>query len=479
MTDIAQAKWCIVCGFSEGPEGFALSELSARLEDETGVPPVCVPPERFETYAPGHNLILLGTVKSNALLRRIISDPPVKPESFIVRTVSDPAVSEHTILCICGADTNGVLYGVFDFIHFFADRLAFPADYRSRRVRPFSEPLPPIDHSSCPEISKRGIWTWGRCIYDYRKFIDNMARSKFNTAVIWNDAVPVNGREIVRYAHSRGVRVIWGFSWGWGAGELDLSDSAKLDFWKKRVLEDYEKYWAPLGGDGIYFQTATECDEKEVGGEPLAKAVVRWVNTIADELLARHPSLYIEFGLHATSVRTSTRYLAGLDPRLTITWEDGGAFPYAYLASQTEGYGESLELTRKMLKLRGSAEKAGFVFKGVSTLFWPEFKPASGGFVLGEASEDTISRKLEKVRPTIRNEQAYWISNLGLLTELVREIAASGVGTGSVTLLCEDGCFERRRWYPCALFAETLWSPEKDPAEVLRTTALCRDVDFA
>ena len=46
-------------------------------------------------------------------------------------------------------------------------------------------------------------------MYDYRGFFENMARLKLNEIIIWNDYAPTNGREIVAYAHSLGIRVIW------------------------------------------------------------------------------------------------------------------------------------------------------------------------------------------------------------------------------------------------------------------------------
>ena len=51
--------------------------------------------------------------------------------------------------------------------------------------------------------------------------------------------------------------------------------------------------------------------------------------------------------------------------------------------------------------------------------------------------------------------------------------------SGSVTVLCEDGCFERARWIPCILFAEALWDTSLSDGELIRRAALCRDAVFA
>ena len=42
-----------------------------------------------------------------------------------------------------------------------------------------------------------------------------MARQKFNELVLWNDYIPVNIEDIIDYAHSYGIKVVLGYSWGW------------------------------------------------------------------------------------------------------------------------------------------------------------------------------------------------------------------------------------------------------------------------
>ena len=474
------AGWRIVYGSNKGAEGFALSELLGRLCEELGRDVPCVKAENFKVETAEQSIVLLGTAENNPYIAEYADKIPNKAESYLILALENGLSPKGQTLVIAGRDSNGVLYGVMDFLHKYADRLSHGEYYREKKYLPFAEPLPEIDLASSPSIAKRGIWTWGRCIYDYRGFLDNMARSKMNTVVIWNDIPPMNGTELVSYAHSRGIKVIWGFSWGWGTERAaDITDSSSYDLWKSEIVESYEKIWAPLNGDGIYFQTATECDEKIVNGLPLAAHVVNWVNGIAGAMYEKYPDLDIEFGLHATSVKTSTEYLSALDPRLTVTWEDGGAFPFSYHAWSTENYAETLELTEKMLALRGEKEKAGFVFKGICTLFWPEFMPARDEFIIGEAPEAIIEKRLARARGDIRTEQAYWLENLDKLTTVARKLVESCVANGSVTVLCEDGCFERARWIPCVLFAETLWNVAADPKVIIREAALCRDAVFA
>ena len=71
-----------------------------------------------------------------------------------------------------------------------------------------------------------------------------------NTVIIWNDHVPVNAKEMVDYAHSCGIKVIWGYSWLWGTDcNVFLKDGLKYD--PKEYLEKYENEYAHTGCDGI------------------------------------------------------------------------------------------------------------------------------------------------------------------------------------------------------------------------------------
>lgn len=477
-------RWHVVFGAgAPEPERFALSECCAALSRFLHYTLTCSDSEGLDGREKTHNLLLLGTAETNASIAEYCAlsgdAVPAKEESFFIRVGESVFSPGKSLIVLCGADSRGVLYAVCDFIHRYADTLPFYGDYRGgQKQEPFLSKCPEFYLSSAPAIRSRGIWTWGHVIYDYRGFIDNMARWKLNTLVVWNDHAPVNGKEIVSYAHSRGIRLIWGFSWGWGFGRIDFTDPAAVNEWRVRVIDEYEQKYESFGGDGIYFQTDTEFDEKP-GEKSVAESVVRWVNGIAAALLERHPGLSIEFGLHATSVRSHLDDIAKLDSRVTVTWENMGAFPFDYRASNVSGFEETKALAERALALRGERERTGFVLKGVITLYWPEFEKQQGSFLLGEEDEAVISRRLEAARPIVRYEQASWLENLPYLREVVSAAAASKACTGSVTLLCEDGCFERCQWAPVALFAETLWSPDKPSNQVLREVGQTRGVVFA
>lgn len=108
-------------------------------------------------------------------------------------------------------------------------------------------------------MKETGIWTWGHVIYDYRGFFRNMKSLGMNKITIWNDFAPLNAREIIDEAHRNGIKVVWGFAWGWdtdcrsiaaGLGEERLREI------KGSVLNVFCGQYRDIAADGIYFQSS-------------------------------------------------------------------------------------------------------------------------------------------------------------------------------------------------------------------------------
>ncbi len=333
--------------------------------------------------------------------------------------------------------------------------------------------------SERPLIAGRGIWTWGYVVYDYRRFLDNMARLKMNTLILWNDCPPVNAREVVAHAHSRGVKVIFGFHWGWGVEGLDLASAEHRARTREEVLRSWREDYRDLGADGVYFQTATEHDKLEIGGRSVAALARDWAGDIAGALLKEEPGLYIQFGLHAMSILDNYGDLAGLDPRVSIVWEDAGAIPYSYdpvPAYDEPGFAKPLELgtaektleySRKLAALREGAEFA-MVAKGWTKLRWGVEFEHHGPFVLGERDRAWIRRRLAGRRARWDEVNGLWRRHYPLAARFYREILDCSPAGMTVTGLVEDGMFEEAIQPSVALFAETLWNPRRAEGEILK-----------
>ena len=174
-----------------------------------------------------------------------------KAEEYCI-SVSDDAV------VIEGFDDAGVLYGCVDFYNKYIVKFEYTNMHPDYFRNIWEEDkLPDFEYSSSPSLKNRGIWTWGHVIYNYNSFIDNMMRLKMNTLFIWNDFVPVNAADMIAYAHSCNIKVIWGFSWLWDTN-CTLVDFGKLSEGADAILDKFEKEYYPLGVDGIYFKSFTE-----------------------------------------------------------------------------------------------------------------------------------------------------------------------------------------------------------------------------
>ena len=332
--------------------------------------------------------------------------------------------------------------------------------------------LPEYDESFVPYIKERALWSWGYVIYNYRGYIDNMLRLKLNTLIIWNDFPPENAAEIVEYAHKKGVKIIWGFAWGWSTvcDNTDISDLGKMS---EDIVSAYETGYAHLNGDGIYFQTFTETANETIGGKIIADAAVTLVNSTAEKILDKHPNLTIQFGLHATSVKDKLEFIAKVDSRITILWEDCGTFPYTYIPKINGDFEETNAFTQKIKNLRDGG--FGVLFKGMSVLDWGTFRHQPGPYIMGEHSKKLISDKLAEKKKYWKYLQAYWLSNAKYAKKIVEGLDENTLAAA----LVEDGVFEESAWFPVALYAEILWNPNRNIETIMTETALIPAVTFA
>lgn len=421
------------------------------------------------------------------LVRGGYVDIPKKKESYSVYVGENLFNKEKQMVAVTGYDDIGVLYGCMDFCNRYCGKELVTVEDHNELFDEnffdglFDNPLKKWKVSESPAIPTRAIWTWGHVIYDYCRFFENMARIRLNEIVIWNDYVPKNAREVVECAHSLGIKVIWGFAWGWGlncADEIQKLSAEGLNKLKESILSVYEKQYSDTGADGIYFQSFTELHTDNVGGKCIAEVVTGFVNDVAGELLKRYPTLNIQFGLHATSVKTHLNYLTQLDERVRIVWEDCGAFPYAYMGDQVENFDVTREFTKELMCLRGESECFGAVLKGMTNLDWHNFKHATESIVIGKKSKEFIEKRQKKKNRLWKIVQANWIKNAEYARLLVSDISKNGKDPVLQGLI-EDGMLEIEIPYSVALFADILWEPNRNIDEIKENVAKYPCVQFA
>lgn len=375
---------------------------------------------------------------------------------------------------LAGADEASVLYAAAEFVEEY-----LPAAHRTGSHEPYLRPLfsgamPAYAHASAPACAVRGIWTWGHCIYNTEAFARQMARLRLNEVTIWNDYAPLNLRDAVACFHSWGIRVIFGYTWSWGE-EVDVRSPETLERWAARALETYDRDYAAAGGDGIYTQLFTETNEDTICGVPIADAVTHWVNTISGRLLSQHPGLRIQFGLHATSVRSRLAPLRGVLPAVEIIWEDCGAFPYTYLPETGGDAAETQAFTERICTLRPGCA-CGAVLKGQVCLDWSRFEHQKGPYLMGCRSASSIAAREREVREIWHYVQSRWMENGAQCEDVIARLAHGGA---SVYALVEDGLLEAGAWLPVALYAEMAWDPSVPFPALLSRVAARRHVRLA
>ena len=448
----------------------ALKQISSIVLELTMEYPVCI---KYSDLADMEKLrcIYIGTKKDNPLIAKASERNLTQKEQYYIKVSEDSVIIE-------GYDDAGVLYGCIDFYNEYIVKYENSNNSADYFLNVLSlDKLPEFEYSSAPSVKNRGIWTWGHVIYNYTDFIDNMLKLKLNTIIIWNDVVPVNAEEMIEYAHSCNIKVIWGYSWLWDTKCSDVNIKTIYDN-IDMILDKYENEYKNLNADGIYFQSFTELGSDKIGDVLVAEAVTGFVNETASRFFDRFGEMELQFGIHATSVKEKLEYIKNVDSRVRLYWEDCGSFPFAYIPKDTENYEETKKFVTKTLHLRTN-EKYGAVTKGMVCLNWSEFEHMEGAFYIGKCSKSTTKNRVERKNRIWRYVQAYWFSNADKAYDMVKMMHKETNGDLYITALVEDGMFEENIMYPVALYSEMLWNTRRDIKEMMSLVALRSYVKFA
>ena len=461
-------SWKIVYSRFDGPERRAVelanTELARRIlreGDGDGAHRLHILPCEREggEVVPSPNAFVVGTWDESALVRRFVREEEIPAGGYLLKVVDAPDAPGASLVLATARAPEMLLPAVAAFFDDYASgaaRLHGAIRYPDRILSEGA--IPPRALASAPATATRGVFAWGHTVNDYRAYFRMLARLRLNQAILWNDHVPVNARDVIDCAHSYGIEVLFGYAWGWidGCSKIkDIGDGVLAEI-HRRALDDYERHYLPLGCDGIYFQSFTERSDAAIGGRGIAAAVTGLVNDTAGELLRRHPGLRIQFGLHAQSVRDHLDDIARVDPRVEILWEDCGAFPYAYLpvvADEAE-FDKALAFTDRILALRPGG-RTGLVLKGLMTQDWTcgRFVNQRGPYLLGENPPEVAAHDRRVRADGWRMFAAEWIRYGEYALRLVRHVRERAPET---SLYCA-ALLEPEVELPSALLAEIFW----------------------
>lgn len=465
-------KNLLICQFDSSPIiEHAVEFLTEALLNYTYEYPICISPDKllgFDTDS--FRRIYIGT-QSDVHIDELHVLPPQTVEGYTIQVQNDTVV-------IVGYDERGVLCGCLDFYNKYITKFEVTGHSQPYHVNLFGSDLPDFLYSSSPSVRSRGLWTWGHVIYDYCRYIDNLARLKMNTVIIWNDHVPCNAKSIIDYAHSYGIRVIWGYAWCWDTDCARFSDD-ELEHATQEAFQKFESEYASLNVDGIYFQSFTELLVQSLNGRTIAEAVAEFVNRASAPFFEKYPNLELQFGLHATSVNQNLPYIKNVDPRIRIVWEDCGAFPFSYIPSDIADFDNTMSFIKEIALLRGQEDRFGVVTKGFTKLDWTTFEHLQGPVCMGVASKTVKRNRVERKKKIWRYLQSYWLVNADKALEAVRCMAHIKNGDLCIMPLVEDGMFEESIPFSVALFSEMLWNVDADIRQLIPEVAVREYVEFA
>ena len=169
-----------------------------------------------------------------------------------------------------------------------------------------------------------------------------------------------------------------------------------------------------------------------------------------------------------------------MDPRITIAWEDAGLIPYSYNPvtdpADAAGMGipegiDTIETTlaysKKLTTLRDNAEFA-IVPKGWICLNWDDEFEHHKSFILGRRDKSFVSQRHALQQSRWDKVNQLWLKNYHHAVKFYREILNCKPSAMHVSGLIEDGILEEAIQPSVALFAETLWNPQRDTKEILQ-----------
>lgn len=443
-------------------------ELSALITRDPGVYAFyTLPCEPLSSSLEG-NEVIIGVYDDISLICPYIDKADIPADGYLVKVFDNPSAAGCKLMVITGHTDITVFYGAVDFLDDYLPATAIVKAGITYTDHLLYSELPDYQHASAPKIKTRSIFAWGHTINSYRDYIDHMARLKMNQIVIWNDFLPVNAEDVVSYAHEYGIELLWGYAWGWSRS-CASADLEHLELLSRQIVDEYENTYSVALGDGIYFQSFTEIkNASTINGLNIAQKVTELVNMTAAELLRRYPNLKLQFGLHATSVKDDLSYIAAVDPRVEIVWEDCGAFPFNYKVCTTEEeYKETCEAMKRILSVRSGAP-IGMYYKGQLTSDWEDwaggkFVHQTGRFVLGNETDAVIARDKATVAPMWRVIQNDWLVHGQKAHDMTNRMLALVGGDVNIGMV---GQFSGKIYYSFALCAQILWDCTEDFAAI-------------
>ena len=315
-------------------ERYALAELARHVEKTTGTEPKLFKSADIEGggLPADSNVVILGRTDDNPDLKDLAEggffEPNTDQQGYSLRIDVNPDDPQRKrwLAALCGADSHGVLYAVRDFAHYYFYResgrtVLRPAELSIApviKVRQLSESGCNLFSAENPHDGFMFTAHFNRdtqsATFDKHHYIDWLSEWKINTiSLLWCNypAYDEAYADCVRYAHSRGIRVVAFFCPFRPGHEKPPGDS--LEAAREggadcpRDPRNREWYFHRIAElitrepqvDGIALETpehdGIRCDCPECKKNPYPG--IKMLNELVEEIRRHRPDLPISFSL--------------------------------------------------------------------------------------------------------------------------------------------------------------------------------------
>ncbi len=440
----------VVSSEFKGIEAYTRSEVCRVFQEHLGKQ---VNPVQNDTVLgqKGQELIVAGTFENNPFIRHLVNIGFVvdikKQQGYSIRCAPNPEDKNNWILAIVGADVQGALYGLRDLEHYYL---------KNFKVVDGKLLATSFEVTDYPRVENRGHWGWGVNVPDKKAWMENMSRWKLNELIEWDNYPPEKAKEYVEFAHSRGIKLIWGFGWGWnidwnyeipagfdhGKGkDVQMCGSSEFNraFFKREILKKVRELYVPSGCDGVYFQSFTEgpkCECDQCRQKTMGQVLVEFVNPIVAEIKSEFPNLWISCGVHANFGKYDE--LKDLDPRCNIYWEN----------------------CNSATSIRGKNEDFGYINKDI---------PYEHGFSKTCPSdpsytEESLQKWMDgnKKDYTLTGTPETYYGYMKKMQDWSRNLLGKESTSKHGSCVADHSVFCRRTPFMHVALAEALWNPDMD-----------------
>ena len=183
-----QTEWKIIYTKYDGITKKAIHLLSKEagkfLIREPEVYQLYVLPCEKEGAIVSKNAFFVGCYNESTVIKQYVAPSEIPENGFLVKVIPNPEDAEGRFVILTAYSEQELFYATVSFLDDYIPKYAPSHGANRMPDLIFDSPLAECSYAESPDNKTRSIFTWGHSINDYRSYIDNMARLKFNELIL-------------------------------------------------------------------------------------------------------------------------------------------------------------------------------------------------------------------------------------------------------------------------------------------------------